>query len=251
VADRSTQLILGALSQALAQAEALPLHGSRSNPGLFPSSAAGKAAALRCQQEGWLAPDHDGCLITEKGVRYLLDQVTPRRVLEDLVRVLEARQDEVSRLLASVQRVQTSLEGLRANAERVLAAIEAPPTTSEVEHQIPANLSRLFEEFQKRRDEPASGTPVANLNTVLLDALRLWPTRANEDCPLPQLFRMLTERVPDLTVGAFHDALRDLCGRELVCLHPWPGPLYELPEPAFALLNAHSVAYYASLRPTA
>jgi len=32
---------------------------------------------------------------------------------------------------------------------------------------------------------------------------------------------------------------------------PWTGPLYDLPEPHFALLVGHEVAYYASSRRTA
>jgi hypothetical protein len=36
--------------------------------------------------------------------------------------------------------------------------------------------------------------------------------------------------------------------REQVYLHPWTGPLYAMPEPAFALLIGHEVAYYANLR---
>jgi hypothetical protein len=42
--------------------------------------------------------------------------------------------------------------------------------------------------------------------------------------------------------------LRSLHDRERIYLHPWTGPLYALPEPAFALLIGHEVAYYASLR---
>lgn len=245
MADRSTQLILGALSHALAQGEAVPLHGSRSAPGLFPGNAAGKAAAQRCQQEGWLSADLDGSLITEKGMRYLLDQVTPHKVLEDLVRVLETRQDEVTRLVASVQRMQASLEGLRANAERVLAQIETPPTPNAAEPVVPANLSRLFAEFQKRREEPV---PTSDLPEAILHVLRQWPTGANEDCSLPHLYRQVLTTCPRMTVGAFHDALRGL--GERVTLHPWTGPLYAMPEPAVALLHGHSVAYYASLRAT-
>jgi hypothetical protein len=251
VADRSTQLILGALTQALAMAEALPLHGSRSNPGLFPTSAAGKAAAARCQQEGWLTPDSEGCLITEKGVRFLLGQVSPRRVLEDLVRVLETRQEEVTELLANVQRVQTSLEGLRANAERVLAHIEAPPTTDEVEHKLPANLTRLMQQFLSQREEPSPAVSNGSPGDAILAVLRQWPTGANEDCSLPELYRKASEKCPGLTVGAFHDCLRDLSSRECIHLHPWTGPLYGMPEPPFALMDGHTVAYYASLRPTA
>jgi hypothetical protein len=63
---------------------------------------------------------------------------------------------------------------------------------------------------------------------------------------------MLLARVratlPRLTMGAFHDALRQLHEGRLVYLHPWTGALYELPEPAAALLVGHEVAYYVSLR---
>ena len=33
-----------------------------------------------------------------------------------------------------------------------------------------------------------------------------------------------------------------------VYLHPWTGPLYDIPEPPYALLVGHEVAYYASVR---
>jgi hypothetical protein len=70
---------------------------------------------------------------------------------------------------------------------------------------------------------------------------------ASHDCPLPDLYRKLesTERV---SVGLFHDALRQLYDDHQIYLHPWTGPLYALPEPAFALLVGHEVAYYASIR---
>ena len=51
-----------------------------------------------------------------------------------------------------------------------------------------------------------------------------------------------------MSVGLFHDALRQLHEDHQVYLHPWTGPLYALPEPAFALLVGHEVAYYASIR---
>ena len=51
-----------------------------------------------------------------------------------------------------------------------------------------------------------------------------------------------------LSIGQFHDGLRELHDREQVYLHPWTGPLYAMPEPAFALLIGHEIAYYASQR---
>jgi hypothetical protein len=65
---------------------------------------------------------------------------------------------------------------------------------------------------------------------------------------LPELFRRLRDAYPSLTVGQFHDRLRLLHRGEKIYLHPWTGPLYELPEPACALLVGHEIAYYASLR---
>ena len=53
---------------------------------------------------------------------------------------------------------------------------------------------------------------------------------------------------PSLTIGQFHDSLRRLHEMEKIYLHPWTGPLYEIPEPACALLVGHEVAYYASVR---
>ncbi len=85
--------------------------------------------------------------------------------------------------------------------------------------------------------------------TLVLDAL----TRRHEagtlaDCPLPELYRQTRARRTRLTVGQFHDALRRLYASGKIYLHPWTGPLYELPEPACALLVGHEVSYYASVR---
>jgi hypothetical protein len=63
--------------------------------------------------------------------------------------------------------------------------------------------------------------------------------------------RRLRSAHSSLTIGQFHDGLRELHNREQVYLHPWTGPLYELPEPAYALLIGHEVAYYASERKAA
>jgi hypothetical protein len=70
---------------------------------------------------------------------------------------------------------------------------------------------------------------------------------SSQDCPLPDLYRKL-ESKNEVSVGLFHDALRQLHDDHQVYLHPWTGPLYALPEPAFALLIGHEIAYYASIR---
>jgi hypothetical protein len=83
----------------------------------------------------------------------------------------------------------------------------------------------------------------------VLDGLRCWfDVQRLDDCPLPELYRRTKALSPKLTIGQFHDALRLLHDRQAIYLHPWTGPLYEMPEPALALLTGHEVAYYASLR---
>jgi hypothetical protein len=54
--------------------------------------------------------------------------------------------------------------------------------------------------------------------------------------------------VRSLTIGHFHDTLRELHEQEKIYLHPWTGPLYEMAEPAYALLAGHEIAFYASIR---
>jgi hypothetical protein len=67
------------------------------------------------------------------------------------------------------------------------------------------------------------------------------------DCTLPELFRALALS-DDFTIGEFHDCLRKLDADGTISLPAWTGPLYALPEPQYALLIGHSVAYFASLR---
>jgi hypothetical protein len=88
--------------------------------------------------------------------------------------------------------------------------------------------------------------PAADLAPVVLARLADWsgPT----DCTLPELYRSLSLFDPAPTIGQFHDCLRRLHAEGAVALHSWTGPLYAMPEPAYALLVGHGIAYYASLR---
>ena len=92
--------------------------------------------------------------------------------------------------------------------------------------------------------------PAAELAAAVLARLSDWAASANagEDCPLPELYRALSVLDPAPTIGAFHDGLRQLHAAGTIYLHPWTGPLYALPEPAYALLAGHNVAYYTSAR---
>jgi hypothetical protein len=242
LADKSTQLVLDALTRAVADPDGVPLHGSKSAPGLFPASPAARQAAQRCKDEGLVRvvttqargkTVQEICAITEKGLTYLLSQVNPRQVLEDLVRAVESRQAQVGELVASARQTQAGFEALRAVAERVLQQVQ--------QRREPAPLPC--------DKAAASGNGTPPWTAAALAELARWQAAgASEDYPLPALFRAVRQGGPALSIGQFHDGLRRLHDQGQIYLHPWTGPLYEIPEPPYALLIGHEIAYYASLR---
>lgn len=252
--DRTSQMLLSALSRAAAEPAGLPLHPSRGSPGLFPANAAGRQAAQRSTADGYLRPAGspvavavqpgaetpparpakaapEPYVLTDKGLSFLLAQTSPRPILEDFVRVLEARHAQALNLLSVARQMLAELSAFRAVAERVLERVREPGYVWPAEPESP---------------EPAE----RDCEPLLLDLLGQWQstTGSGEDCPLPELFRRALVQAPSLTAGRFHDALRRLNDDGRVYLHPWTGPLYDLPEPAYALLVGHMVAYYASRR---
>jgi hypothetical protein len=119
-------------------------------------------------------------------------------------------------------------------------------------------MHSTLREMKVRFSTPSSGTNghVAKLleksddavetQQILLKNLQAWRNEnAAQDIPLPKLYQQ-TMSEPD-KLGAFHDALRKLHEQGKIALHPWTGPLYALPEPAFALLIGHEIAYYANV----
>ena len=238
MADKSSQLMLDALRRAVTDPHGLPLHGNKKTSGLFAATAAGKQAAQRCQDEGYLHVLHLDAsgkstqayfAASEKGLAYLLEQVSPREVLEDLVRTLEARQAQVGELVATARRWQSGLDGLQAAVRGILLEIQKPGGAS-------------------------TGTsPSANGSEIWLAevvaCLSAWHAAGkSSDYPLPDLYRKVQHLAHDLTIGRFHDGLRKLHVQQRIYLHPWTGPLHEMPEAAYALLIGHEIVYYASIR---
>jgi hypothetical protein len=238
LADKSTQLVLEALGRAVADPDGVPLHGNKTAPGLFAANAAGKQAAQLCKDQGYLhvvrtetkgKTTHEVCALTEKGLAYLLNQVSPKQVLEGFVRTLESRQGQVGELLGAVRKMQAGFDALKTTAEKVLQQVNKPTTAT-----------------------VGPGHSINGCETwtgAVLSYLTRWQASgAPEDCSLPDLYRQAKKAAPPLSIGQFHDALRRLYDQQQIYLHPWTGPLYDIPEPPYALLVGHEIAYYASIR---
>ena len=221
MADKLTPLILSALTRAAAEPAGVAVVALKAEAGLFPNTAIAKIAAKRCLDDNLLrrtampAPTGvERCAITDKGLAYLLEAQSPKAVLEDLVRVFEERRGQVNELLQQAQEMAENQRGLQG----VLSAVLPRVTSARVAVET-------------------------DLSVEVLAVLGERTISVGEDCPLPELHRALRSKP---TLGAFHDALRMLHGSRRIYLHPWTGPLYALPEPVFALLVGHEVAYYAS-----
>lgn len=233
MADRTTQLMLEGLGRAMAEPSGLPLFVSKSAPGLFPANPAGRLAAQASRDRGLLrvvSQEYRGrsptelLALTESGLNFLLDQSNPRQILEDLIRTLDARRGQLDQLVATARQMQQSLDVFRGVVEKALQSL--PGGTA-----------------------PGAAGEQESADRVLMEALISWHSmRRSEDCPLPELFRRSQAALPELSVGEFHDGLRQLHEQQRIYLHPWTGPLYAIPEPPFALLVGHEVAYYSSLR---
>jgi len=251
LADASQSLLLEGLTHAAAEPGGVPLLASRGAAGLFAANAAGKRAAVRCRDDGLVQvlrtetrgkSSQEICAITEKGLALLLQEANPRQLLESFVEALDARRTQMAQLLDSARQSQDYLETLRGHAEKVLAKLHRPCESSA--------LFAIHKNGANGKHHETATVMVADPGAAaVLDHLRRWNDAARlGDCPLPEIFRVAKEAKPGTTIGQFHDLLRRLHEERRIYLHPWTGPLYELPEPAVALLTGHEVAFYASLR---
>ncbi len=260
MADKLTQQIVEALSKAAAEPCGLPLFMLKSDAGLFASTA--KAAAQKCLNDRLLhlvRTENRGKLPrelyapTEAGWEFLLAAVNPKQVLEDFVRVLEDRQGEVSELLGTARQMAESLQGLKDAVSRVLPQVSVNRIEASFGREVPLSLGRSASRLNGSSTALLEAPCTTELSEMMLTRLAVWSSSANagEDCPLPELFRSLSTFDPQPSLGEFHDSLRKLHSNGSIYLHPWTGPLYELPDPSCALLVGHGIAYYASCRPLA
>lgn len=229
--DTPSPLILDGLRQAASAPEGLPLHGGRTQPGLFPTGAAGKNAARRCLEHGLLRvvgtetrgkSEQPLCTLSEQGLQLLLKESSTRSVLEALLQAVERSEKGFLELAEKAESGLRHLHDLKDRLAQALAAQGENPEATE----------------RNRRKEAQEDQAA-----IVACLQRVSGVRTLGDYPLPDLYRAAAGA--DWTIGRFHDALRGLQEDRRIALHPWTGPLYALPEPVFALMVGHEIAYYA------
>jgi len=227
VADQQI-IILHALSFALESAGVCSLFNKKGVQGLFPLSGSGKLAAKYCFEMRFLKvveqstkPFTEMVKITRLGIRAVLEGIKIDRLLENASAIIESPAEKI--VINPTNDDMVFYQSLEKVAGSIALKLGAP----------------LSEDFSS----PAK---------YIFILLKEWSDSGRAgDCQLYYLYQQLSPLCPGITPGAFHDALRNLRQKKLIELHPWTGPLYEIPKPELALMAGHEIACYASLGPAA
>jgi hypothetical protein len=235
--------------------------GSGASPGLFPGGKAGQPLLERALTlelvEKCAGPPPTGkkkaaatplIRVTAKGRDWALQQLKPREALEGLHAVFRKQSELLRPAGAEVETIQSQLGVLQHSFEQVQQAIRSASSRREQELAgLGANLRAVLSALERLTADGASVPASAHppLNVEVESFVRRWQQERHVDCPLPELYHHLCKHSPRLSIGAFHDLLRDLHNNGRVRLGGWSGPLDRLPEPELALFISSKVMYDA------
>lgn len=239
-------VLLAALRVALNEPDEQRLYKSVRQSGLFDPREEAEAAqralrerlldVTRTEARGGHATEW--VRLTPAGVRFLHAHDSPRAVLQELRSSLQLSRDGMPEFLASMQ------SQLHELADRVAGDVRR------IAHRLDM-LSARVEEALKKVDAPApvlangvaSVVPWASQAMAYLD---LRSQAGGEDCPMPELFAVLRENRPELSLREFHDGLRRMAEYRSVTLKPVTDPPNQLAQPEFVLLDGPRVLYFVS-----
>lgn len=249
MADKTIEILLDALKNALAAPGEERLFRAGKLTGLFPGRIGICAeAAAKALRDGLLEITRteakgksviEWARLTPHGVEFLHDHESPVRALHELREVLKTTQAglpswvaemratltaQSERLAEESRRFQTRLDALTQRVEEALRRLEAKGPN------LPPGIT--------------AEAPWASDSLSYLDHRR--QTGANGHCPLPELFAALAANYSELSIGKFHDGLRRLQRERVLRLTPFAGAANDMPQPEYAILDGANVLYYAS-----
>jgi hypothetical protein len=270
--------VLAGLRKAVEALPAMkPLTGAG---GVFPRGPKGEELARLAVEEGFLASKEETIkggkkpktvvygVLTEKGIRRVVDADSPKATLEALLPVVraigkqpdapnaEAFRGELMKAtemcVAAIKQAFTKLEGevVKALAPSAAHTVNPGAVLNALQNALERVEAHSLPVAASTTSTPSStSAPPAPSASALDDAISAfvaaWAKEKTVGCQFDVLWNHLKERYPHLTIGEFQDALRKLYDTGRIRLGGWPRMLDDLPQPNLALLVSSKVMYYA------
>lgn len=238
-------IALAALSRALADPAPKPLLGTKAKPGIFiGGTPAIKGCAQRSIERGWFeatgASEGQGrskkplYRITPAGIAYVLEHGPPAELLRDMLTALDGQ-------TRRLERVQTEV-GTAAD----LARAQTRAVSELLTRVVPPNLSELLRSAVAAPSSSDSSTNTAWAAKALKYLAEHRRRNPYGRCPLAELFQK-TAAASGLSIGQFHDGVRQLAAQGKIALHPFTGAAYQLQDEQYALVAGQEIKYYVDL----
>jgi len=255
------QLILDTLAKAFADPTPRPMSGTAKSPGIFTgNSQPVKNASKLCEDNGWLEKTDQ---VVGKGAKakplFRLTAAGAQFVLANSkeIALLQASNSGLTQTISSCQQIQeqireavSSFQKTQDQVQQILSMVLQQQEVTNVlsERVRPPDLSALVQSLtttvpaqQQESSQPADWLP--QILNFLKEFKRRQPLA---DCPLPEIYQQVAQPL-GLSIGAFHDGLRQLVEQGNIRLHPFTGAAYQLQDGQYALVAGQEIKYYAEI----
>lgn len=254
-AEQVREKLLEGLRQAL-DLSVHPLQSAAGAPGLFPSGAGGATFARQALAEGLveehtpLEPPKKGktskavlVRLTEHGYHFVLENDNPAKMVGHLGAAL---QDQGAALSNSVAETRRELNGVQQSIDRLRQMLQEQIDRFERTSQT------LGEMLSRSKPVPPpmqqGGTPMDGWTEQVPELVREFKLSKPLSRPtLAWIYQRIRERGQTLTLGQFHDGLRQLQAQRRIILGPYTQALATLEDPQGALYLDREVKYYVDL----
>jgi hypothetical protein len=244
---------------------------------LFPGGAKGKELAENAISQGFLTSKEEKVksgkstkkvvygLLTEKGIRRVVDADSPKAALEALLSAMqalsrhpdppkpEAFRAELTRATETcVNAIKEAFANLQGEVVKALtppsaAAVDPRPVLNALQHALERVQAPVRPTVPSATEPSPNPPPFSNpaLEEAIVAFVNSWAKEKTVGCQFDVLWNHLKGRHPELTVGAFQDALRKLHEAGRIRLGGWARMLDDIPQPQLAFFVSSKVMYYA------
>lgn len=257
--DTPEGLILEALGRAVASPQPLPMHGTKAKPGIFlKNTPPARSAAQLALDRKWLRPTGQVqgkgksarplYCITAPGVQHALAHGEVVQLLNQLRAAADAQRATLDGMRVNMQALGQALQSQVDALQGVERRVQPPDIAAAVKQlaQIEAGRDPVAtsqpDNVRLPNEQRGSRGPGDWVDSIVAFVR----SYASGMCPLPELYRRVAEP-RRVSVGQFHDGLRELVAARRLRLHPWTGPMYQLKDEQFALLLGQEIKYYADV----